>query len=217
MLGDRPVVIYSNHPSWWDPLVGLIVLSEYFPHRRVYAPIDAAMLMKYQMFKRMGFFGVEKDTAKGAAQFISMADRVLRQPSSLLAVTAQGRFADVRERPLRLKRGLAHLIKANPRTVFVPAAIEYVFWEEKLPEILVRIGVPRSFESLTTIESCHETLERDLERTQDDLAHLSIARDEQAFTPVLSGRSGMGGVYDLWRKVKAMMTGGRFNTELQSK
>ncbi len=43
-LEGRPLVIYSNHASWWDPLVGLVLLREYFAQRTIYAPIDAEML-----------------------------------------------------------------------------------------------------------------------------------------------------------------------------
>ena len=60
----------------------------------------------------------------------------------LLAVTPQGRFADVRERPVHFEAGLGHLAARVQRALFVPFAVEYVFWEERLPEILVRFGEP---------------------------------------------------------------------------
>ena len=55
---DGPLIIVLNHPSWWDPLVGL-VLAELFPDRAHYAPMDANALGRYRIFERLGMFGVE--------------------------------------------------------------------------------------------------------------------------------------------------------------
>ena len=52
-----PLVLYTNHASWWDPLVGLIVKAEFFPDRTLFTPIDATMLERYKMFAKLGFFG----------------------------------------------------------------------------------------------------------------------------------------------------------------
>ena len=37
-----PVVVYSNHASWWDPLVGLQFAEEFLPGKSVFVPMDAA-------------------------------------------------------------------------------------------------------------------------------------------------------------------------------
>ena len=41
-LQGKPLIVYSNHPSWWDPLVCLVAATTFFQDRRHYAPIDAA-------------------------------------------------------------------------------------------------------------------------------------------------------------------------------
>ena len=64
-----PLVIYSNHASWWDPLVGLVLKSEFFADRTPFAPMDAAMLERYKLFARLGFFGVEQHSRRGAIAF----------------------------------------------------------------------------------------------------------------------------------------------------
>src|SRR5688500_10539954 len=58
----RPILVAMNHPSWWDPMLALVAATEYYPRRRHFAPIDAAMLRKYRLFARLGFFGVEPET-----------------------------------------------------------------------------------------------------------------------------------------------------------
>jgi len=215
-LGGRPVVLYTNHASWWDPLVGLVVINAKFNARQLYAPIDAVMLQRYKMFSKMGFFGVEKDTRKGAADFLRQSTNILTKPDAILAVTAQGRFADVRERPVGIKRGLGHLSLRVPDAVYIPVCIEYVYWEEKLPEILVRFGSPVKLSDEKDLETNLVRLERGLETTQDDLAARSVSRDIAAFSILVSGRAGLGGIYDRWRTLRATLRGEEFKTEIGS-
>jgi hypothetical protein len=54
-------------------------------------------------------------------------------------------------------------------------------------------------------------LERALEDTLDRLAAEAESRDPSAFEPLLAGRAGVGGVYDLWRRLRAYATGRTFH------
>ena len=63
----------SNHPSWWDPLVGL-ALTEFMHERRIhYCPIDVNGLTQYPFLERLGFFGVEVGTTRGSLAFLRQA------------------------------------------------------------------------------------------------------------------------------------------------
>jgi hypothetical protein len=44
----------------------------------------------------------------------------------------------------------------------------------------------------------------------DRLAEDAQSRDPQAFSCLVSGTVGVGGVYDLWRRAKAWLSGRRF-------
>lgn len=214
---DLPLVIYCNHASWWDPLVGLVLKSEFFADRTLFAPIDAAMLERYKMFARLGFFGVEQHSRRGATQFLRTAEVVLQSSRNLLAVTPQGRFADVRERPVRFEAGIGHLAARTSRALFIPVASEYVFWEERLPEILVRFGEPLEAgrEQTPALAPGQWTvlLQQKLEQAQDALSAESQRRDLAAFQDVLRGDAGQGGVYDWWRAAKARLRGEHFKPE----
>ena len=133
----RPLVIFLNHASWWDPLVCLLLSREFFPDRTSFAPIDAAMLERYGFFKHLGFFGIEQQTATGARKFLRTMRAILASSRNAVWLTPQGRFMDVRERPLRLQSGLGALATQSQSTLFIPLAIEYAFWTEPRPEILV--------------------------------------------------------------------------------
>jgi 1-acyl-sn-glycerol-3-phosphate acyltransferase len=208
-----PAVVYLNHPSWWDPLTCLILAGRFFPARRHYAPIDARALERYRFFRRLGFFGVEPGTHRGAAQFLRASLAVLRRPDTMLWVTAEGAFRDPRQRPVRLQPGLARLLsRATAETAVLPLAVEYPFWQERTPELLVRFGEPlrvRPGDARAPDDLQHE-LERRLEQAMDELRAAAVRQDPAAFDTLLGGRAGVGGVYDLWRRSVAALRGRRF-------
>ena len=216
-----PLVVYSNHASWWDPLLGLILREEFFPNRDTFSPMESTMLRRYGFFRKLGFFGVEQKTRRGAVQFLRIAQAVLHSPNNILAITPQARFADVRERPIRFASGLGHLASRVPKAHFTPLAIEYVFWEERLPEVLVRFGPP--------IQICANTVgptnaadwtrlfEKALQDNQEALSAEAQHRCSDDFVILLRGGAGQGGMYDFWRWLKAKYRGQTFEKEHASK
>lgn len=211
---DVPVILYLNHASWWDPLVCLELKNRFFADRTGYAPIDAAMLKKYRFFRRLGFFGVEQKSMRGALQFLRLAQQILIRPNTLLALTPQGRFADVRERPINFQSGIGHLANRIDRAVFVPMALEYGFWHERLPEVLVRFGEPvRTIDASRTPREWTAILEQKLGEAQDTLAAQAQRRNDNDFQVLLRGRSGAAPIYDLWRAARERFRGRKFSPE----
>ncbi len=109
-----PVVIYCNHPAWWDAAIIILLAQRFYPEAESYAPFDAAMLARYRIFSRMGAFGVDLDSPRGAAAFMAASRKILERPGRVMWITAQGRFSDVRERPLGLRPGVARLPELAP-------------------------------------------------------------------------------------------------------
>jgi len=204
---DGPLLVVLNHPSWWDPLIGT-VLSELFACRDHFAAIDAVSVERYSFFKRLGFVGVH-----GAAQFLRMGETILAEPNRAFWVTAQGRFTDVRERPLNLRAGVGHLAARLDRGCVLPLALEYVFWNERAPEALVRIGEPLAIAEHPGFDGKQWTkvIEEALTTTLDGLNEEAMSRDPDRFTNLLDGRSGVGGIYDCWRRFKSWLRGSRFD------
>lgn len=210
---DGPVVVYANHPSWWDPILFVLLQREFLDGRPGYGPIDAAMLERYGFFGRLGMFGVEPGTRRGAATFLRTGRAILERPESVLWITAEGEFRDPRRRPVRLAPGLAHLLAGPARATVLPLAIEYPFWTERKPEVTVRFGDPIVADGSTgrDADAWRETLEAALTDTLDRLALDVAERDPSRFDSLVRGGSGVGGVYDLWRRVRARVRGERFD------
>lgn len=207
--GDRPVLIYCNHPAWWDPAVLAVLATRLFPDRISAGPIDADALARYDILSRVGLFPIRPGTVEGAAAFLRAGTALLARSDTLLWVTAEGRFSDPRRRPLTLRPGVAALLRRHPHALAVPLALEYPFWTERTPEALVRFGPPVDPGGGGT-NGLADHLEAALTQTMDRLACDAIASDPAAFDVLLAGHAGVGGVYDVWRRARAWAAGRRF-------
>lgn len=206
----RPVIICCNHPGWWDPALFILLMHILMPDRTGFGPMDSTALRRYGVLRKMGVFGIDPETRDGARHFLRAGLRILGDPRSVLWVTAEGAFTDPRVRPVRLRAGIAHLARRMPRAVVVPLALEYPFWNERRPEALIHFGSPVDAPT-GGIAGWVATLESALTKTIDELANMSMQRDPSLFVRLLRGRSGVGGIYDLWRQGTAMMVGQRFD------
>lgn len=212
---SRPLVIYLNHASWWDPLVCLYLSRKWFSDRASFAPIDAASLERYGIFKHIGIYGVEQDSLRGAMTFLRTTCAILSAGRNVVWLTPQGRFMDVRERPLRLRHGIGTLAARMPEVEFLPLAIEYTFWTEPRPEILISFGeatVP-SREAQRSAEEWTEFFAGVLEDTQDELAGQSCRRNPFDWLVLDKGASGVSAIYDAWRMLRARLRGVAFVRE----
>lgn len=210
---DAPLLLVMNHPSWWDPMIG-VILADLFPAYTHYAAIDAVMLKKYWAFNKLGFFGVDQTSLRGAAEFLRTGSEILSEDRRAVWVTAQGEFADVRTRPLNLRSGVGHLAARLTRGWVVPIAVEYTFWTESKPETLVRIGSPLPFEGEglgVRGKAWAAHIEAVLSDSLDTLNAETQSRDLTKFTELLGGTVGVGGVYDAFRRSVAFVSGQKFD------
>jgi 1-acyl-sn-glycerol-3-phosphate acyltransferase len=205
--GRGPLIVYLNHPSWWDPLLCLTLARTLVPERVHYAPISAASLVKFPFFGKLGMFPVDQGSARGAVQFLRGSQAAFAA-GGVLWITAQGQFSDVRLRPVGLKPGLGGLLAryegAEPLTV-LPLAIEYTFWNGVKPEALAAAGQPltvRAEDYARTTREWTAMLEDRLQAVQDDLAATALQRDAARFETILDADAG-----GLWQRLRARMRG----------
>ncbi len=211
-----PRIVCLNHASWWDPLVCILISRFLERSADHFAPMDAVATERYSVFRKVGLFPVEQGSARGAVQFLRSARAILTQPESVLWITPQGGFTDVRQRPVVFRGGLGALLNRLPQAVVLPLAIEYTFWDERLPEALALIGDPIHF----VHGVCHastapagEQVAEQLARTQDALAALSIQRNPGLFRSISRGHAGTSGIYGGWQRLQARLRGRHFVAE----
>ena len=91
----------------------------------------------------------------------------------------------------------------------LPLAMEYPFWEERLPEALGRFGEPIRIADHVGVgkDEWRQILERRLRETQEKLEADSLVRNNEAFEILISGQSGVVWMYDILRRLRSVFTG----------
>jgi 1-acyl-sn-glycerol-3-phosphate acyltransferase len=204
-----PYLVAMNHPGWFDPLTAVWLTRRFPPAVEHFGAIDRDALTVYRFFRWLGMVGVDTKSVRGAAEFLRTATTLLAKPDRAFWITAQGAFADVRKRPLNLRSGVGHLAARMAGGWVLPVAVEYPFWAERTPEVLIRVGDPLPAGGGTGRDWTRR-VEESLTATMDALAIDSLSRDEGRFETLLGGSAGAGGVFDLWRRAKSAVTGRRF-------
>ena len=208
-LDEWPLLVCMNHPSWWDPLLALYVSGHFFPNRLHYGPIEKGGVSKYKFFERLGFFPIDKQSRAGAVRFLEVGQAVLSSPQYALWVNPQGYFTDVRQRPVVFEPGVGHLAHRIGRFAMLPVTFEYTFWNERYPEAFACVGQPMLIENGRERGAAewNEVFSAALATNEDALAERVKCRDASLFRPLLTGASGVGGMYDLWRAFKSRLRG----------
>lgn len=208
---DR-VIVYLNHAGWWDPLIGVAVAERFFSNRTFYAPIDAEAVEKYSVMKRLGFFPVDQNSAAGLKSFLQTMSALLKRNDTVVMVTPHGQFVDVRDNQ-PFQPGLGHVIAGIDQVTIIPMAVEYTFWDESNPEVLIGFGDTIRKQSERSPDSKQQwtaRLEQTLQQTQDGLRDLAVSRQPDRFETIIGGRVGEGGIYDFARRVRSALTGSKF-------
>lgn len=206
---DAPLVIAMNHSSWWDPLIAVVLGRSLCPERSACAPIDAAMLAKFGMFKKLGLFGIDPDDARGMTRVLEyVLARFEGDRKPTLWITPQGRFADVRE-TIAIRPGVAAIVARAQAGASGPArvlsvAIEYAFWLEQKPEVFLRI-VEVDAPQASSTPHWHRAIEDAMQANATKLAALVRSRDPRAFESLLTSTGATAHpVMDLWLRLRGV-------------
>jgi len=204
-----PLILYANHIGWWDPMVAFLLAEKFMPTQRHFAPMDADALERYGILKRVGVFPVEMNSGRGAVQFLRTGEAIVTG-GGVLWVTPQGKFVDPRETALEFKPGLAALAARVAASAGVcrvlPLAIEYPFWDERLPECLLLTRQEIQVSPGETAEAIEARLVSELQLAMEELKQMAIRRDAAHFETIAHGSTGAGGFYALGQRLKAMVT-----------
>ena len=204
---DRSMITLISHVSWWDPLVGLVLWRKLFVGRDILMPMASEQLSRFRFFRRLGVFGIDPDDPTSMGQMRRhVLQRLAQSPDTILGLTPQGRFTDPRE-PIRLRPGAAAIAAACERSPSVVViSIEYVFWQDARPELLVAVRSCDSPEAGSTTD-WNRAMEEGMRRCAKDLAAASIARDESAFEVLEGGKDRINPFMDPWLRIRGRSGG----------
>jgi len=180
IVREAPVLVVSNHTSWWDPLV-ILHASQHLFDADGHALMDAKNLRKLPFFALVGAFGVDLDKPADGAAAIKYAARLLDRPGRLVWVFPQGRERPITERPLGFRPGAAEIARVARRARALPVALRYEFSGEERPELYISIGEPMAPERDTEkARAMHEqAVEVELDRIERVVRGEAIAGFEE--------------------------------------
>lgn len=136
-----PVLVVSNHCSWWDP-IWLLALSNRLIEADAYAMMDAKNLERLPFFAKVGAFGVDRTRPDDGARAVRYAARLLDTPGKVLFVFPQGEERASTQRPLGFLGGSAAIARVARRASVVPMAVRYEHGGEPRPVLWASLGVP---------------------------------------------------------------------------
>lgn len=140
-----PLLVVSNHTSWWDPLV-ILHASQHLLGTDGHALMDAKNLRRLTFFALVGAFGVDLESPADGATAIKYAARLLDRPGRLVWVFPQGVERPITERPLGFRAGAAAIARVARYAITVPAALRYEFAGTERPSVYLSFGEPLTTE-----------------------------------------------------------------------
>jgi 1-acyl-sn-glycerol-3-phosphate acyltransferase len=182
-----PLLLYANHSSWWDGLVAFQLSRAC--RLEQYAMMEERQVRAYPFHRRLGAFGVVRESARDGARGIEYAVRLLKDTSRALWIFPQGETLPNDARPLRLYHGAARIIERAGLVDALPVAMRYEFLDDYRPEALVRIGRPRrvavdaDFNAKRLTGVLAEHLTQTLDALREDILKRDFAGYEELVAP----------------------------------
>lgn len=172
-----PVIVYSNHSSWWDAFVDHMIERVYDLNH--YSLVDDRTLQTQGWLKKIGAMPIDLTSPRGAVAGLRAAREFLleapvngRHP--VLMMFPQGRVEPAWKRPFGFEGGLAWLKKNVPQAAMIPLARRFEFLREEKPQIFLRFGPPQRSAPADLVEAgltawCEERLAETMSLMERDI------------------------------------------------
>ncbi|MCB2205934.1 lysophospholipid acyltransferase family protein [bacterium] len=192
-----PVVLYANHPGWWDAVLPIFLSYDVFRHD-AYAMMEEKQLSRYQFFRKLGCFSVIRENPREAMRSLQYAASLLHGSDRVLWIFPQGELTSVDKRPLSFYPGTAHLLRALGDVTAIPVAFRYDFLEQERPEAFIAIGKPWRIHANERVDIpltssiLQQLMEYEMDVQREDV----MEREFDAYTTLLSGKRSINEIWD---------------------
>lgn len=106
---DLPVLIISNHFSWWDGFF-ISALNMKKIHKKFHVMMLEEQLAKHWFFSYTGAYSIRKNSKK-CFESLNYTLKLLEKSENLVTVFPQGKFESVYRQTLHFERGIEWLLK----------------------------------------------------------------------------------------------------------
>jgi 1-acyl-sn-glycerol-3-phosphate acyltransferase len=178
LLGGRPalpstgpVMLPSNHTSWWDAFFALLLAERVFD-RPLYTLALVDTVRRFPFFTKVGCYGFDAADKGDVRAMLRWTSDLLDGPERpLLLYFPEGRLTPDVKAPYALKHGLRALTPNTP-TPMVPLYVSLHFLNERKPTVFLALGEPLSFQDdyAANPRTLEEAFDRLRARTHDAIA-----------------------------------------------
>jgi 1-acyl-sn-glycerol-3-phosphate acyltransferase len=196
-----PLIVYMNHPSWWDGYIAFVLNRLVLRNRfQGYAMMEEQQLKRYRFFSWSGAFSVHRQDARSAMRSVRYIGRLLAERRNrCLYIFPQGEIAPNDRRPLQIFSGAAHIARRAGGATLWPVALRYEFRGEQRAEIFIRTGPPHHTIAGADTRALTGEIGSRLTAACDALRDEYTAGDLGGYRVLLRGRAGINRVFDTAR------------------
>jgi hypothetical protein len=198
---DGPLIIYPNHPSWWDGYMCFLLTRMVLRGRfEAYLMMEEPQLRRYRFFTWAGCFSVDRDDPRSAARSVAYISRLLAtRRARALVIFPQGAIAPNDRRPLEIYAGAAHIARRAGGATLWPVALRYEFRSEQRPEVFIRAGPVHYAPAEIDVRALTSEIAQRLTAAADVLRDDITGGRLDEYQVLLRGRVGVNRVWDVVR------------------
>jgi 1-acyl-sn-glycerol-3-phosphate acyltransferase len=198
---DGPLIIYPNHPSWWDGYMCFVLTRMVLGGRfEAYLMMEEPELRRYRFFTWAGCFSVDRADPRSAARSVAYISGLLAaRRARALVVFPQGVITSNDRRPLDVYSGAARIARRVGGATLWPIALRYEFRGEQRPEAFIRAGpahhAPADADARALATEVAQRLTAAVDALRDEMNEGRL--DE--YRVLLRGRAGVNRLWDAMR------------------
>lgn len=168
-----PTILYAPHCNWWDGIVMYNITHRIF-HKEIRLMIEE--LNRFPLLRRGGGYSVNKKSPQSAMKALQYSVDVVGDLKNILCIFPQGIIRPPHYRPFEFQTGLAYIaqnaVKRYGKVNLVPVAVDYCFFRDNRPEVVVNFGQKLSLtDSKIDRKALTHLLERNMTETCDEQFH----------------------------------------------
>jgi chlorobactene lauroyltransferase len=179
-LTKFPLVIYSNHSTWWDGLVAFEIAQK--ANLDFFVMMEEKQLKNLQLFRKLGAFSVVRENPREAIKSVNYAAKLLKDKQDrIIWIFPQGEILPNDVRPIKFYNGVSKIIEKVDQCYSVPIVMRFEFLGEFKPDIFVKIGSPQMFDKSLQSKDLTLQLAENLTETLDNLKSDIINKKTQHY------------------------------------
>jgi len=123
---ELPVLLVSNHISWWDGFWAMYLNLTIF-RRRFHFMMLEDQLRKYMFFNKTGGYSIKKGS-RSIIESLNYTARLLSDNKNLVLIFPQGEIQSIYTGTLHFEKGLEHILKkmtSKAHIIFLVCLIDY--------------------------------------------------------------------------------------------